>query len=98
MSASRRNFDPENAKRKKMRGKIIHYYCLMGYVDENGDPDFERINKSVQGLGTNKRGVILNFLYVHELPDVVTQVEQMWKKESRKMTEVGRQKTEADVK
>lgn len=88
MKSSRKRYDPENAKRKRMRGKIIHYYCLMGYVDVNAEPDFERINESVQGLGTNKRGVILNFLYVHELPDVVTQVEQMWKKESRKMTGV----------
>ena len=88
MSASKRNFDPQNDKRKRMRGKIIHYYCLMGYVTDEGKPDIPRINKSVQGLGTNKRGVILNFLYLHELPDVVTQVEQMWKKESARMRNV----------
>lgn len=81
----RKGYDPQNDRRRKMRGVIIHELCLIGYVLPNGDPDIQGINKVVMGLGSNKRGVILNFLYYDELPAVVSQVKAMCKEESKKM-------------
>jgi hypothetical protein len=82
MKTSSRNFDPKNDKRKRMRGVIIHHLCLLGYVLPNGKPDYDRINRFIQNIGANNpRKVILNFLYLNELPAVVTQVKEMYKKE-----------------
>lgn len=67
---------------RKMRGKIIHYLCLMGYTKSDGSADYDRINAYVQGIGSrNPRKVILNFLYEGELQDVLVQVEQRYRKE-----------------
>lgn len=72
---------------KKMRGKIIHYLCLLGYVNSNDTPDWDRINAFIVDLGSNNpRRVILNFLYHSELPAVVTQVEAMYRNETKRVT------------
>ncbi|WP_443937073.1 hypothetical protein [Pedobacter sp. MW01-1-1] len=69
-------------ERKKMRGKIIHELCLLGYVDKNGKPDFNRIDRFIVNIGSrNPRKVILNYLYPNELKAVLNQVETMYKKE-----------------
>lgn len=68
--------------RKKMRGKISHYLCLLGYTDTNGQPDWQRIDRFIVNIGSrNPRKVILNYLYPNELKEVLTQVEAMYKKE-----------------
>lgn len=69
-------------KRKKMRRKITHYLCLLGYTDNNGNPDWQRIDKFIVDIGSrNPRKVILNYLYPNELREVLTQVEALYKKE-----------------
>lgn len=69
-------------ERKKMRGKITHYLCLLGYTDSNGKPDCQRIDRFIVNIGSrNPRKVILNYLYPNELKDVLTQVEAIYKKE-----------------
>lgn len=68
--------------RKKMRGKITHYLCLLGYTDNKDKPDWQRIDKFIVNIGSrNPRKVILNYLYPEELKAVLTQVEAMYKKE-----------------
>lgn len=75
-------------KVKRMRGKIIHYLCLIGYVTEAGKADFDMINDFIVGIGANNpRKVILNFLYEKELPAVVTQVEAMYRVEMKRAGE-----------
>lgn len=87
MSGSRRGFDPKNDARKRMRAAIIANLATIGYVKKDNTPDYERINKFIQEIGENNpRKVILNFLYLDELPAVVTQVKEMVKKESRRMS------------
>lgn len=72
-----------NDARKKMRGKIIHLLCLLGYVDENGDADYDRINQFVINIGSNNpKKKILNYLYKEELQAVLNQVEKMYIKET----------------
>ena len=74
-----------NEERKKMRGKITHYLCLLGYVDPQGKPDWNRIDRYIVNIGSrNPRKVILNYLYTDELKKVLTQVETMYKKELNK--------------
>lgn len=69
-------------ERKKMRGKIVHYLCLLGYEDANGKPDYTRIDKFIINIGSrNPRKVILNYLYPNELKEVLNQVETMYKNE-----------------
>lgn len=71
-------------ERKKMRGKIVHYLCLLGYTNLDGKPDYQRIDRFVINIGTrNPRKVILNYLYPDELRSVLTQVEAMYKKETK---------------
>jgi hypothetical protein len=78
---------------KRMRGKVIHYLCLMGMVKEDGTADYDRINAFVKHLGSNNpRGVILNFLYERELPAVVTQIEKMYAAELRRAGEDAKMK------
>ncbi len=78
--------DSHSARCKPMRGKIIHYLSLLGYVDGQNRPDWNRINDFIKGIGSNNpRQVQLNFLYYSELPAVVSQVEQMYRKELKKL-------------
>ena len=76
-----------NARRKKMRGKIIHFLCLMGMTKPSTDKsksvaDYDRINAFIQEIGSrNPRGKILNYLYEDELKAVLNQVEAMYRKE-----------------
>ncbi len=75
-----------NAKCKPMRGKIIHYLCLLGYVDGGGKADWGRIDNFIANIGSNNpRQVRLNFLYYKELPAVVSQVEAMYKTETQRL-------------
>jgi hypothetical protein len=70
---------------KPMRGKIIHYLCLLGYTLANGKADFDRINEFIKGIGSNNpRKVILNYLRYDELYKVVNQVEQMYRNETNR--------------
>lgn len=73
-----------NARRQPMRSTVIHYLCLLGYTKPGTKtPDFERINRFVEGIGSNNpRGVILNYLYYDELVKVVSQVKVMYSKET----------------
>lgn len=78
--------DEHSKKCKPMRGKIIHYLCLLGYVDAADRADWGRIDGFVQGIGSNNpRRVRLNFLYYSELPKVVSQVEAMYKHELKRL-------------
>ena len=71
---------------RKMRGKIIHYLCLLGFVVGNDQADWTRIDGYIEQMGSNNpRKVRLNFLYLSELPKVVTQVEAMYRKEFKKL-------------
>lgn len=78
----------EEAKRRRqpMRNTIIYYLCLLGYTIKGTDnPDFDRINKFIEEIGSNNpRKVILNFLTYHELVDVVSQVKAMYRTETAK--------------
>lgn len=90
MTNTKSNSKPKEDPRRKMRGKIIHYLCLMGYT--TGDkPDVERINKFIVNIGTrNPRKVILNFLYEKELQQVLTQVEAMYLNEVKRFNNENR--------
>ena len=80
--------DTHSAKCKPMRGKIIHYLCLLGYTVRKDEADWDRINAFIKGMGSNNaRKVQLNFLYYSELPAVVSQVEAMYKKELKKLAQ-----------
>ena len=81
----------------KMRAKVIALLCEIGYTKEVQEmpaaagegktvtmPDFERINELVKGLGANKKGKILNFLYEGELKEVLAQVEVIVRKQKEK--------------
>ena len=71
-----------NKERKKMRAKIIHLLCLLGYVNDMGQADYQKINRYIQNIGNaNPRKVILNYLWKNELMAVTTQVEQIYRKE-----------------
>lgn len=77
--------DTHSKKCKPMRGKIIHYLTLLGYVTGNDAPDWDRINAFIRNIGSNNpRKMILNYLYYSELPKVVSQVEAMYKHESKR--------------
>ncbi len=79
--------DTHSKRCKSMRGKIIHYLCLLGYVDRNDKADWDRIDYFIQHIGSNNpRQVILNYLYFSELPAVVSQVEAMYKNETKRVT------------
>ena len=84
-----------NARRKKMRAKVIHYLCLMGYTKPSKDntkmvPDYVRINAFIQEIGSrNPKGKILNYLYENELRDVLVQVEAMYRKELGRFNKAG---------
>ncbi|SHJ75437.1 hypothetical protein SAMN02745146_0078 [Hymenobacter daecheongensis DSM 21074] len=78
--------DEHNQKCKPMRGKVIHYLCLLGYVDDHGKADWARIDNFIVNIGSNNpRRVRLNFLYRSELPKVVSQVEAMYKHETKRL-------------
>ncbi len=77
--------DEHNKLCKPMRGKIIHHLCLLGYKDGKGEPDWGRIDGFIEKIGSNNpRQVRLNFLYRSELPAVVTQVEQMYRNQTKR--------------
>jgi hypothetical protein len=77
--------------RRKMRGKIIHYLCLMGYTTAGDQPDVDRINKFIINIGSrNPRKVILNFLYEKELQQVLIQVEAMYLNEVKRFNNENR--------
>lgn len=66
----------------KTRGKIIHLMCLLGYVTEEGQPDYTRINQWVKNCGkNNKQGKQLSYLTISEMNRVCTQVQAWYKKE-----------------
>lgn len=70
-----------------MRGSIIHHLCLLGYVDASGNANYDRINDFIVNIGSlNPRKVILNFLTYDELVPIVTQIKQMYAKESKRIT------------
>ena len=78
--------DAHAQKCKPMRGKIIHYLCLLGYTDAQDRADWGRIDTFIQAIGSrNPRKVRLNFLYLSELPGVVTQVQQLYKHETKRV-------------
>lgn len=68
---------------KAMRGKIIHYLCLLGMTLEDGSPNYDRINGWVQNRtgSRNPRKKKLLYLTPAELLAVLTQVEAWYKKE-----------------
>lgn len=71
-----------NKERRKMRAKVIHLLCLLGYVNEKGEADYQQINLFIQNIGSsNPRKVILNYLWKTELLAVTNQVEQIYKQE-----------------
>ena len=75
----------EKQKCGKMRGKIIHYLCLLGYVNGDGKPDYLRINSFIAQIGTNNpRRAQLLYLRPKELHAVCNQVEAMYKNEIRR--------------
>ncbi len=68
-----------------MRGKIIHYLCLLGYVNGDAKPDYLRINNYIAAIGSNNpRKVQLLYLYPKELWAVCNQVEQRYKTELKR--------------
>lgn len=74
-------YNAMNEERRKMRGKIIHFLCLMGMVKQ-GKPDYDRINEFIINIGSrNPKKKILNYLYHDELQEVLTQVESMYRNE-----------------
>ncbi len=85
MNPHQQNVNDAYPERKKMRGKITHYLCLLGYTDNHGKPDWQRIDKFIINIGSrNPRKVILNYLYPNELKEVLTQVETMYKREVKR--------------
>lgn len=67
---------------KQMRGKIIALLVQLGYTDEKGNADFQAINNYIQEIGSrNPRRQILNYLYHHELVEVLTQVQERYNKQ-----------------
>jgi len=77
---------PDPEKYKKVRGKIIHYLCLLGYTDDAGEADFERIDPFIQNIGSrNPDRLELQDLDGKQLTAVLYQVEAIYKKESSKV-------------
>lgn len=61
----------------RMRNKIVHLLCLYG-MTEAGQPDYPRINKYIQNIGSrNPRRKKLYNLSPGEMRNVLTQVEIM---------------------
>lgn len=77
--------------KKAMRGKIIHLLCTLPsspMVDSKGAADYERINAFIQNIGANNpKKKILNYLYYPELVPVVSQVEAMYNREMKSLTQ-----------
>ena len=72
-------------KVKKMRAKIIHLLCLYGMVTGQGKPDFDRINRFVQNIGSNNpKKKKLYVLSPREMRLVLNQVDVMMHKELTK--------------
>lgn len=67
---------------KAMRGKIIHLLCLMGHTHDDGQANFDSINRFVQNIGNrNPRKVKLYWLKKTECQAVLNQIETMYAKE-----------------
>lgn len=72
---------------KKMRGKIIHYLCLLGMVYDDGKPNYKRINSFIAQIGSrNPKAKPLYHLSIKETHAVLNQVEAMYKYETKKNT------------
>ncbi|RMF46268.1 MAG: hypothetical protein D6751_05490 [Deltaproteobacteria bacterium] len=83
LKALLQTLNQERLKRtKKMRAKVVHYLCLMGYTRPDGRPDLDRINGFVQKRcgNANPKRKPLHFLSPAECRKVVTIVEQMYRK------------------
>lgn len=74
-----------NSRTKGMRGKVVHYLCLLGMVKGDGAPDYDRINGFIRGIGKNNPGKrsLIN-LRIDECRLVLNQVEVMYKNTVRK--------------
>ena len=62
----------------RMRKKIIHLLCIFGMTNDKGQPDLDRIQAYIKGIGSRnpkKRG--LYQLSTVEIRSVLNQVEQM---------------------
>jgi hypothetical protein len=87
-TAMLRHLQNEHSKLcKPMRGKVIHYLCLLGYViPGTQEANWDKINAFIVDMGSNNpRRVILNYLYYSELPAVVSQVEAMYNTELKRL-------------
>lgn len=65
---------------KKVRGKILHLMCLMGYTDSNNSPDYNRINAFVRNRTGHRNPLKKNLIKLDkkELIAVCNQVEAMY--------------------
>lgn len=62
----------------KMRKKIIHYARLMGWEQQNGKADMQRLESFILDKGVIKKP--LNNFTAKELPQLVSQFESIYKK------------------
>lgn len=77
--------DQKEQRTKKMRAKIIHLLCLLGYTLDDGTPNYVRINRFIENIGArNPRKKPLPFLDPKETWAVLCQVEQMYAKELKR--------------
>lgn len=68
-------------KCRPMRAKVIHLMCLMGYVNEKGNADYDRINAFIKNIGSrNPRKKNLYWMNVQTLYAVLNQVQAMYNK------------------
>ena len=74
-----KNAVDERTKAERMRKKILHYCHLMRWeVKPGGRVDYERLNRWLVTYGKPKKS--LNNLSNRELPEVLSQFEQVYKK------------------
>lgn len=73
----------KDASLTKMRGKIIHQLCLLGYVKEDGKADYDRINYWIKNKTgkNNPKGKTLHQLKVNEVLAVLNQVDARFRNE-----------------
>jgi hypothetical protein len=70
--------DAKEERIVRMRKKIIHLLCIFGMTNAQGQPDIDRIQRYIRGIGSRnpkKRG--LWQLSVSEMRDVLNQVDRM---------------------
>jgi hypothetical protein len=75
----------EEREMKPMRGKVLHYMCMLGYVNGYGNADYDHINEFIKGIGSNNpnKRELFN-LNKAELRAVLSQVEMRYKNGLRK--------------